>query len=97
MEVKILGYAWYREEDYAELKNLFIDGHNLPDTFDEWLNKSQSLFDQLRANGNIVEKVYIELDSFPVWCRSRGLDIDSRSRIDFVNDFVARKYIKKDG
>jgi len=93
MKVKIIGIPWYRKENYSRFKSLFVDGHNLPDTFDDWLKKSQDLLSCLQSQGHIIEKVYIDPDTFPEWCRRRGLDINSRARTDFANDFVARKYI----
>jgi len=94
-KAKALGIAWYKEEDYLRLKDLFVDGHTLPDTFNEWLDKAQNLFNQHRTKGHIVEKVYIDPNTFPDWCRGRGLDIDTNARSEFASEFVARKYINQ--
>jgi len=94
-QVKATGIAWYKKENYERLKELFVDSHLLPDTLDEWLNKAQNLIDQLRITGRIVEKVDIDPDVFPEWCRGRGLDINARARADFADEFIARKYINQ--
>lgn len=90
--IRATGIPWYRKEDYVRLKNLFIDGHDLPLTFDEWQQQAQDLFDGLKSKGHIVEKVYIEPDPFTDWCLRRGLDINANARVNFANEFVARIY-----
>lgn len=91
-QLKAIGIPWDKEEDYEHLKTIFDDHQNLPSTFQDWLNKAQNLADRIKSQGCIVEKVYIDPNTFPQWCRGRGLDINGQARIEFVNEFVARKY-----
>jgi hypothetical protein len=85
LPIRAVGIAWYRREDYARLRKLFKDGHKLPRTFDQWLkaaNKAQKLYE---SQGQTVIKAYIDPETFPAWCESRGLDIDAQARIQFAN------------
>jgi len=83
MRVSVVGIAWYKREDYETLKRLFTDGENLPTTYDDWLNRAESLLNQLRRNGQAFRKVYIDPNKFPGWCAARGLDIDAKARTRF--------------
>ena len=56
----VIGIVWYKEEDYPILKNLFEDGDTLPDTYSEWLEKAQNLFNQLIQRGLTPVKAYID-------------------------------------
>lgn len=94
-QVKYVGMPWYRRADYEKLLSIFSDNHVLPETFEKWLQKAEDGFDDFTRQGLIVEKVYIDPDTFPAWCRARGLNIDAKARVEFANDFVGRKYLDK--
>jgi hypothetical protein len=88
MSISIVGVAWYKKEDYETLKRLFTDGENLPETYDEWLKKAEGRLDEFRRNGQAFQKVYIDPDTFPAWCASRGIDIDAKARTRFSAEGV---------
>lgn len=92
MKIHAIGVAWYREEDYEKLKSIFTDSHLLPGRYDQWLDQAENLVKHEVAQGRIVEKVYIDPATFPDWCKSRQMNINSEARIQFANEFVARKY-----
>jgi len=89
---RAIGVVWFRREDYAKARKLFKDGHKLSPTFDQWLKRAKKVMNFYEAQGYTVEKAYIDLNAFPEWCRSRGLDIDAEARKRFANEFVAGKY-----
>jgi len=90
MKVSKVGIAWFREGEYDEFRKLFTDGDGLPETYAEWLQKAESLINQLRRDGHIVVKAYLHIETFGEWCRARGLNIDSKARTAFANDFAVR-------
>ena len=94
--IKYVGMTWYRREDYEKLRAIFTDANVLPSTFNKWLQLAEKGFSDLTMKGVTVEKVYIDLDSFPTWCRARGLNVDAKARVEFSNGVVARKYLGKD-
>jgi hypothetical protein len=93
--IRAIGIAWYKPEHYDELKRLFSDGRNLPSTYNEWLKQAEGLLNKLKREGQTVEKVYIEPDTFPAWCAEKGMDVDSKARVRFADEFVAKKYINR--
>lgn len=91
-EIRAFGVAWYRQEDYAKIKKIMVDHRKLPDTYKKWLKSAEQTVNQIGGHGHIVEKVYIDPDTFPAWCRARGLDIDADARMRFANEAVIVKY-----
>lgn len=92
LPIRAVGIAWFRRENYAKARKLFKDGHKLSPTYDQWLKRAKRAEKELKAQGHIVEKAYIDPETFPAWCRARGLDINAEARIRFANEFVAGKY-----
>lgn len=92
LPVRATGIAWFRQEDYHRCRKLFIDGRKLPQTYEKWHQAAQRLFDQLVGSGHLVEKAYIDPETFPAWCAARGLNIDAQARLQFANETVYRKY-----
>ena len=82
---KLVGFAWYREDQYDALKKLFEDGHNLADTYAAWLSQANEGLKHFSAKGETVHKVTIELDEFRAWCASKNCNVDSKARTAFVN------------
>jgi hypothetical protein len=95
MQVSAAGIAWYRSQDYDRLKTMFPDGWKLPDTFEEWLEIAQILYDKLTADGHLVVKAYIDPNTFPEWCRAKGMEMDADARMDFGNDCAAAHHRAK--
>src|SRR5450759_3735807 len=92
MQVKVIGIAWYRAEDFERLKAMFTDGWKLPDTFDSWLEHAQQLCDKLTREGQIVEKAYVDPTAFPEWCRAQGMQMDAQGRMAYANECAAKKF-----
>jgi len=92
MQIRAVGMVWYRQEDYFKVKTLMSDSRKLPDTYAQWLKQANQGFQQLTAEGLLVEKVYLDPDTFPAWCSERGLNVDAHARMTFANEFVGRKY-----
>ena len=92
LQPHVIGMVWYRQEEYARFRKLFSDGRKLPPTHKQWLKQANKTFEEFAVRGYLVEKVYLDLDTFPDWCRRRGLDIDAKARTRFANEAVARKY-----
>ncbi|MBK1709823.1 hypothetical protein [Marichromatium gracile] len=83
------GIAWFRPEDYDRCRQLFVDGHKLPETYEEWHQAAQRIHDKLTAEGHRIERAYIDPKTFPAWCAARGLNVDAKARMQFAS-WVAR-------
>lgn len=92
MQVRVVGVAWYRREDWKEIRRIMADRHVLPRHYKQWLEGAEKTLDHLRLQGVLAEKAYIDPETFPDWCRARGMDIDAKARTTFAAETVARKY-----
>lgn len=92
LPIRAVGIPWYRREDYARVRKLFKDGDQFPATFDHWLKAAEKTKQVYEADGYIVLKAYIDPSTFPVWCKTRGLDIDANARTEFGSWFAAQAY-----
>ena len=76
----IQAMVWYREEHWETLKTLFTDADRLPKTYSDWLQRAEQMKNQVQAAGDIVIKVFIDPETFPVWCKKKGLSMDAEAR-----------------
>ncbi len=83
MRVNVIGIGWYRQEHYDQLKEMFKDGDKLPDTYAQWLALAQNVCDKLTADGFEVVRAEISPDTFPEWCRTRGMEMDAKARAEY--------------
>jgi hypothetical protein len=90
---RAVGVSWFREEDFASARALFDATDKLPPR-EQWLKAAEKMEQDFLAQGYIVERVYIDPDTFPDWCRERGLRIDRHARARFSGEAVANKYGK---
>lgn len=72
--------VWYREEDWARLKEIFADGDLLPKSYADWLVRAEKMKKEAEAAGDAVIKVFIDPETFPAWCESKGIAMNSEAR-----------------
>jgi hypothetical protein len=72
--------VWYRQEHWQALRDMFADTHLLPLTYEDWLQRAESKKTEIQAAGDRVIKVYIDPETFPQWCRDKGLTMDAEAR-----------------
>ncbi|SFI76184.1 hypothetical protein [Nitrosomonas sp. Nm34] len=84
----VIGMAWYHSGDYDAILKIMIDSNHFPRSFDEWLVKAEREERRLKKAGYTVLRVFINPKTFPAWCKSRELNNDSRSLIEFANSIA---------
>src|SRR5690348_1955772 len=84
MVIDALGIAWYRAEDYDRLKAMFVDGDELPDTYEEWLKKAREVVGVMTLDRQPVEKIWIDPIAFPKWCSEHGQKLDASARTRYA-------------
>ena len=90
---KHIAVAWYHSAaDYTLLKHISADGHELPESFQEWTEETEKSVSLFTTQGWTIEKVYLDPMEFPAWCRALGVRIDLHARVAFASAVVARKY-----
>jgi hypothetical protein len=90
--IRTIGLVWFREEDYPTAKSIFEDGSKMPGTWEDWHDGAKKMEKRAQAQGCIVERVYIDPDTFPAWCMSEGVGVNSDGRHRFVAVTLAAKY-----
>jgi hypothetical protein len=91
-QVRVVGISWFRQQDYPALLRIFDDAHELPRAWKEWLQGAEQMEERTKAAGHAVERVYIDPDTFPDWCRREGVGVNREGRDKFVATIVASKY-----
>jgi hypothetical protein len=92
MKISVLAVPWYRREHYDRILAVMEDGHLLPASFDEWLERAEQLLKQAAHQGVIPVKAHVDPEPFVDWCRERNLRLDSNSRSQFANTVAAAMY-----
>lgn len=90
--IRVVGIAWFRREDYPTLLKIFEDADKFAATWDEWIKRAEKAEKRLKDEGHMTERVYIDPDTFPSWCRKEGLGIGADARHKFAASMVAEKY-----
>jgi len=89
MKISAAGIPWYRREQYARVLEVMEDANLLSPTYDEWLERAEQAFKRVERQGVIAHKVEIDPETFPIWCRARGLNVNADARIQFANHHAA--------
>jgi hypothetical protein len=89
---RAVGIAWIGEENYLALLAIFEDGKEFVGSWKDWVKRAQETEAGLKDNGYIVERVYIDPDTFTEWCLRKGVGTGREARTQFAADFVAKKY-----
>lgn len=92
--VQIIGMVWYEREHYDAIRRVMTDREKLPATFHEWRMKAETEEKKFRREGKIVVRVLIDPETFPDWCRSRGLNIDAQARNLFAAEAAKDKVMR---
>lgn len=77
---KIRAMVWYKEEHWDKLLTLFVDTDQLPRTFADWSVRAEEKKNEVEALGDQVIKVFIDPETFPAWCESKDLPMNSEAR-----------------
>jgi hypothetical protein len=90
VRARIVGFPWYKPENFALLRSMFDDGEKLQRTYVEWMNAAYTALERFRRDGVQVVKVDIDPVEFPRWCVERGLLLNSEARRAYANLIAAR-------
>jgi len=95
---RTIGIAWYRREDYREIRSVMEDAHILPSDYETWLRRAQVVVRLEEAKGSDVVKATVHPALFATWCHESAIRPDANARARHVNlaveDFcsVGRNY-----
>ena len=90
--LRVIGISWFREEDYAAIRAVSEDGHKIPSKWKDWLKGAEEMEQKAIQSGNTVERINIDPDTFPDWCKKNGVGINREGRQKFIAMTLGPKY-----
>ena len=91
-EKPVVGYAWYRREQWALLRAAAADPDDLEETYDDWLPFAEESFRQRKAEGMDIRKVGIDVEELIRWCEDRNVPLDGAARAEFTTIKLREQY-----
>jgi len=88
---RAVGIAWYRKDDWPALMAIFKDGEVF-DSFEQWQTRAEEVEREFQRAGHVVERVFIDPETFPRWCRQNGVGADRESRGRYAAEIAEQKY-----
>src|SRR5262245_41618771 len=76
--------AWYREGQWARLRELAEDKDNLAPTFAGWLATAEQMCGKMRARGHQIQRIDIDVEMLWTWCCAQGRVLDGPARSEYV-------------
>ncbi len=80
----VFSIAWFQPEEWHKLKETVADPSTLDDCYEDWRKSATSTINELRANGQKVEKISIKIDRLLEWCKENNREPDSKARSEFA-------------
>ena len=80
----LTGIAWYRRDQWTQLRELASDVEKLEESYEDWLAGAQKTLVQLTLAGVRAQRVDVDLAELARWCRGEGRPLDSAARAAFV-------------
>jgi len=91
---KIAGVVWYSDEVvYCRALAIFADAFNMPRTYEDWVIGVAKIAKDMKRDGWVLVRAELDPETFPAWCKSRGLKIEAKARGDFGNE-AADEYLR---
>jgi hypothetical protein len=84
----VVAMAWYRADQWDQLRRVSADRANLEDTYEEWRVGAEKAERQLRREGMPVLCVLIDVDSLAAWCETRKMEVDGASRSQYAAEMA---------
>ena len=76
----VVGFAWYRPEQWQRVRDISSDAGALADSYEDWLSLAERKLQELSSSGLQVEKVDVHSEQLILWCNEGGLEVNAQSR-----------------
>jgi hypothetical protein len=80
----LLGFAWYREDQWPLLKEFSTDAAMIEPTYEQWLKAAEARYAEVANAGKRVQKVIVDVKDMAAWCREMGRTMDNEGRSAYV-------------
>ncbi len=88
----VVGFAWFDRQQWHRLTEVVDDRNELDDTFEQWERSALDALRTLERQGQRVEKVHIDVDTFASWCKSKGIPVNGPSRAEYVSFVLQQRH-----
>jgi hypothetical protein len=83
-EEKLIGIAWFCEEEWAKLRDVVDDKTKMEDSYEAWRTGAEQLMVDLLLRGIQAEPVYIRVEELVDWCQENGRTVNANAASDYV-------------
>lgn len=89
-DTMVVGFAWYRPEQWQRVREISADADDLHDSYLEWLQSAEERLKELRSSGLRVERVDVHSEELILWCNERDLEINGEARSRYVAERLSK-------
>lgn len=86
----VVGFAWYRREQWQRLRQVSADVEELEESYHEWLATASTRFRQLQELGFNIRRADVDVEDLVEWCKQQGRPVDGAARADYVAEGLRR-------
>ena len=86
-----VAFSWYQHDEWEKLKATAADKKDLDDSYDEWKSNASSAIQDLRDEGQLIQKVSIKVDQLEAWCEEEGVDNNSEARTRYAVNLLKKR------
>jgi hypothetical protein len=86
-----VAFAWYDEAQWKLLAEVVPDRGELDATFQDWERAAHDAVRMIEANGQVVERVPVDVGALCAWCDERKLPVNGAARAEYVVDLLRQR------
>jgi hypothetical protein len=87
-----VGVAWYREQEWAELRRLAADPEKLEETYAEWKSAYEDGLLKLASAGLQPERVELTVAQLQAWCAANKCPLDAGARSGLAAELLRQRH-----
>lgn len=91
-----MSIVWYRQEDWARIKQEFDDGHKMHETWEEWRQATEHGIEYMARREKIMTPVELTTDEIADYCRREKLPNTSSTRTHLAGIKMAEWFFEKE-
>lgn len=94
-EPDIVVVSRYSREDYPAVYALAKDGGHMEESYDDWLELTETACATIIAQGKRLERVDIRSHEFAAWLKAKGFESTPETRAHYVHEVASAKFASK--
>ena len=90
----IVGIAWFDRKQWKRLTEAVADRNELDASYEQWQQSALDAVQMIERQGQVAEKVHVEVESLVSWCKEKGLPVNGKSRAEYVTHLMQWRHGK---